>query len=259
MFTSSLFRTSLCVWGILCAGNLTLADDFGIQTKVFIGGKAEPHSENVTIFHKGIVYDYGTLPEEICILDTTNGEGRFLLLDPKRKVKTEVDLKTIQSFIKNVQASATQSPSEFIQFLANPKFEGAYDPETKRMEFTSEMMTYRLNTVSAPNKTVANQYYEFSDWFPKLNTLTNPAGMPPFARLYVNRYLNQYELIPKNVTLQLTLKEGQEPLVIRSEHEVFWKLAPADQERLRKTEGMLAAFKQVDHTTYFQGSPPEEK
>lgn len=240
-------------------GATASAADFRIESRVFVDAAPAPRTENVTLFHQGIVYDFGKAPKEVTILDAHENRSRFILLDPVKQRKTEIKLAEIEKFVTGLRSAALAAPAPFMQFLANPKFEEAFDPRSKELSLTSEWMEYKLTTVAAPSDEVAQEYFRFSDWYAKLNALTNVAAIPPFARIHVNSRLNQNKLVPVNV--QLTLKRlGQKgkDLVLKSDHKVSWRLLNEDQQRILQADDMFAKFESVDAKTYFQADPADE-
>src|SRR6476659_8660970 len=93
-----LVRVPLPLLGVLILGAISsaaaLADDFRIQTDVYAGDSKIPVSQNTTLFRAGYVYDYLTHPQRdntvvrVAVFDQQH--GRFIVLDPARKVKAEV-------------------------------------------------------------------------------------------------------------------------------------------------------------------------
>jgi NAD-dependent SIR2 family protein deacetylase len=85
---------ALCIVVVTLAGMAAplAADDFRIETKVYAGKDKVSH--NTTLFEAGYVYDYLSDPERVAVFDQHH--GRFIVLDPVRKVKSEV--KTVHEF-----------------------------------------------------------------------------------------------------------------------------------------------------------------
>lgn len=231
-----------------------VASDFVIESRVFLADGDQPHSHNITIFSKGIAYDYSAFLGEISILDP--GGQRFILLNPSRQIKTYVPLGVVEDFTRGVQPAAAQSPKPFVKFLANPQFEEDYIASIGKMTFQSQFLTYELTTIPAANDEVSAQYQRFSDWYAKLNTMTNPAGLPPFARLRVNQVLHERKRLPGEVRLTLRAGDGQQELKLRSEHKIRWQLEQIDTERVRETDMFFQTFATVRPEEYFQS--PEE-
>lgn len=233
-------------------------EDFRIESKVFLEPQAVPRSVNLTLFHKGIVYDYGSNPREITILDADPQRARMILLNPMKKLKTEIKLATIDEFVAGLRKAAAEAPNPLMNFLASPTFTKGYEPMTKELLLSSEFLDYRLLTTTAPTEDVAQQYRQFSDCYAKLNTLTNVASIPPFARIQVNSILSESRQIPQDVKLVL---KGAGPagkdIILRSEHRVAFKLLQDDLQRILATDEMFAKYPAVDAKEYFQPLPED--
>src|SRR5580704_1943010 len=72
------------------------ADDFRIETKVFVGKETEPASEDLALFRGEQVYDFLSKPREVTVFDKPR--SRVILLDPARRVKTEVTMERLMAF-----------------------------------------------------------------------------------------------------------------------------------------------------------------
>ena len=169
-----------------------MAEDFRIESRVFAGKDAKPVSENTTLFHVGIVYDYipgkespfSTDPEPICALDR------------QRKVKAEVTVAQLQTFCDRLQHMAAEDSNPFVRFVAEPHFDAAMGAEASELVLSSPQMTYRLKTTKAESPEASQQYREFSDWYARLNVMMNPGSTPPFPRLAVNDELASEDCWP---------------------------------------------------------------
>ncbi|HTU27209.1 MAG TPA: hypothetical protein VMF30_17510, partial [Pirellulales bacterium] len=96
------------------------AEDFRIESRVFAGKEPKPVSENTTLFHIGIVYDF--IPDKsIAVFDKPR--GRFLLLDRQRKIKAEVTVEQLQTFCDRLQKMAAADNNAFVRFVAEPLFD----------------------------------------------------------------------------------------------------------------------------------------
>ncbi len=79
------------------------AEEFRIDTDVFVDEEVEPVIETLTIFSDGIVYDFllnGV--EEITLFDRKR--QRLVLMDTQRRVKTELSTDSILGFVAQMQA-----------------------------------------------------------------------------------------------------------------------------------------------------------
>ncbi len=228
------------VWPLAAA-----ADDFRIETKVFDGKEKKAASHNVTLFQAGCVYDYLTDPDRVAVFD--RARGRFILLDPARKMKVEVKTDDVLIFSEKFHSWAAKSGSAYMKFAADPQFEVKLG-EDGVLTLETPHLTYRVETVPAASDATSQQYREFSDWYARFNAMLNLGSPPPFPRLAVNKELAQRKLIPTEVSLTIPTQAGSgvRAVSMRSEHHVTARLLPRDLEKIAETANQLAAFKAVD-------------
>ena len=226
------------------------ADDFRMESKVYVGDEQQPAVENTTLFRAGRVYDYLGEPARVAIFDPAR--RRFILLDEARRLRTEVATEDVLAFSMKLQSVAAQSKNKVLIFAANPKFTTNFSTEQNRLDLSSQYFSYSIEGATAPNDQAAEQIREFSDWYARLNSMLNPGATPPFARLVVNEELKQRKLVAKNVSLTLAKQAagGARGLTLHSEHQITWRLLPKDRDRLSQTADDLATFKSVSFAAY---------
>ena len=234
----------------LCLGGTALADDFRIQTDVYSGKSKIPVSQNTTLFRAGYVYDYLANPQRIAAVERVavfdQPHGRFILLDTVRKQKAEVKTDEVLLFASKLQAAVSaKSSNPFTKFAVDPDFEVDFSQDGQ-LSLSSPHMTYRLKTMAANTPEAAGQYREFSDWYGRFNTMSNPGSTPPFARMAVNAELARRGLVPTEVNLSIPAQSGVKAASLRSEHHVSWRLLPRDVEKIEATANQLISFKLVD-------------
>src|SRR5262245_1075333 len=96
----------------------SLAEDFRIETKVFVGDEEEPVSETTTLFYDQAVYDFLTAPEQIAVFRKAGGgrPGRFILLDPERRIRTELSTDQIAGAMNKLRNWAARQRDPFLKF-----------------------------------------------------------------------------------------------------------------------------------------------
>lgn len=213
------------------------ADDFRIETKVYSGKGKLPVSQNTTLFRAGYVYDYLAKPEQVAVFDPAH--GRFILLDPARRLKAEIKTEEVRKLVDGLHDLAAKSSNPAMQFAADPKFEVEFS-EDGALTLSSKHITYELQTEPAPTPRASQQYHDFSDWYARFNTMASPGSPPPFARLVVNEELAKRGLVP--VAVKMTFRS----VTARTEHLVTWRLLDSDHQRIARTANQLTTFKQVD-------------
>lgn len=248
---------------LLVAGAAT-AEDFHVDSRVFKVGDTKPIIETTTIFYKGRVYDFLKDPEanrdpEATILDPAG--QRFIVLDPERKVTTEVGFNDIQQFTRNVRIQAAGNPNPLLNFLSNPTFTEK-KTEDGELEFDSAWMIYRLKTMDAKSPEVARQYGEFSHWHSQLNVMINPSSLPPFGRLAVSEQLEQRKLLPTDIYMTISPKGPQPKLVMRAEHRFQWTILERDRQLVDEAQRQMKLFRAVTLAKYnerVQEAPADDK
>lgn len=228
-----------------------VADDFRIESKIYVGNEPKPSSENLTLFRGGQVYDFLTKPNETTVFDKPR--GRVILLDPARKVRTEIKSDKLVAFTDELKIWAAKQTDPFLKFAADPRFEESQDPSGDLL-FASPFISYRVSTVKANTEAVAQQYLEFSDSYARLNALTNPGSVPPLPRLAINAALYKTQSIPERVQMTMPARQriGGKPTVLRSEHSTAWRLLESDLQRIDEADEQLVTFTPVPLEHYLK-------
>lgn len=231
-------------------------DGVRIESKIFFGTDKEPKAENTTIFYRGVVYDYLRNPAETIILDPAR--GRFVLLDPNRRIRTELTTTEVAALSENLRQWAETQTDAFLKFLAAPKFEEQFDEQTGEVVFQSPWVTYRVATAEADSEMVLQQYREFSDWYARLNARLNPGYKLVFARLALNEALLKRHQLPREITLTMQPRKAFsfQKTVVRSEHQFVYHLVESDRDRIAQTGQFMAIFQPVDFSKYEKKSAP---
>lgn len=228
--------------------NMSAAQDFCVQNKVYFG---KDSVESTTVFSAGTVYDFLSMPQEITMFDAPR--NRFVVLDPTRKIKIEIDTEQVNAFTQKLKGAALDRPVPLMLFLANPKFEETYDDASGELVFSSEWMKYKVKTVAAKQPDMAERYYTYSDWQVKLNTLIKPGSPPPFARLLLNASLAKQGRLPSEVELT---RFAQHPrnrhITLRAEHHFFPGIGRKEQTQIEEANRGLVLFSSVPLKEYYQ-------
>ncbi len=151
---------ALAALALMAGERVAQASNFRIHTKVFAGTEKEPVSENTTIFHDGLVYDFIEKPSEVLVFDPA--AGQFVLLDPQRRQWAEITLAQLDVLLPELKQKLAAREDDFAAFLARPQFRpeaGAADGE---IDFLAPWMRYQVRASPAPSEAVASQYAAFS-------------------------------------------------------------------------------------------------
>lgn len=224
-------------------------EDFRIDNRVFATGQSRPDSESTTIFYGGLVYDFLAEPAEVVVFDKAG--NRFVLLDLRRRVQTELTAEAVATFVAQIKEKTSGSSNPMVKFLGDPKFSEKFDQASSELTLESVWMTYRVQLLPT-STTIAQQVRDFSDWSARVNAVLNPRSRPPFARLLVNDALAQRQAAAREVRLTLPAKKGapSNRTTIRSQHELTLQLSPEDVNRVAKVRESMRTFESVAFEKY---------
>lgn len=244
-----LFRLLLA--GVLLGGSSVFAADFRIETKVFMADELVPLSQNTTLFHQGVIYDFAESPKRVAIFRHAGPAtgGQFLLLDPQRNLRTEIPTSRIDTALNKLQTWASQQRHPLLKFAAQPEFEELYDEETGLLTLTATQMTYSVATTPIEDPAATRDLQNYLDWYAKLNCLLSPS-MPPMPRLELNKSLARRKLAPTEVTLVLA---GDTENKLRAEHLITWRLSKDDRARIALVADQLIEFQEVSNEVFQAG------
>lgn len=226
------------------------AEDFRIETKVFVGDEEEAASQTTTLFQRGVVYDFLAEPQQVAVFrkPLAGKPGRFILLDVDRRVKTELSTDQLADAINKLRNWASRQSDPFLKFAANPQFNETFDRSTGQLLLASDEESYTIKTQVADTPSALAEYREFLDWYARLNTLIQ-AGPPPEPRLAVNAALARYQVVPMSV--ELARAGDKEKL--RAEHEFTWLLSKKDLAKIDDASASIAAYRTVDNEDFVAG------
>ncbi len=243
---------SLIVVLLVCVAALpTFGEGFRVENQVFVEDEKEPTTQSTTIFYEDLVYDYLEAPKEITIFDRT--AGRIVLLDPVRKIRTEVASRDLELLSDRLQTWASGQPDGFLRFSAKPEFDQEYDSSTGGLQLLSPWLSYRVGTAEPARSEILRLYVEFCDWYCLLNTRLDPGSRPPFPRIQLNRALERLGRMPEEVHLTVRPKgEGvfAEKMTARSQHRVIPHLLESDRSRVAQTDQFMAMFRPLPFREY---------
>ncbi len=217
------------VFVVAASRNSVAAEAFRIETQIFVGEEEEPASKTTTLFQDGVVYDFLAKPEQTAVFRKPNGgkPGRFILLNDKERVQTEVSTDKLAGAMKKLRSWAAQQNDPFLQFAANPRFDETFDANDGKLVLASHLVTYTVETNPTQHQDALADYREFLDWYTQLNTLLAAGKLPPDPRLKLNDALARHKAIPAKVELK---RAGEDP--IRAEHDFTWRLSQKDLQRI---------------------------
>ncbi|MGI9455286.1 MAG: hypothetical protein ACR2NU_01925 [Aeoliella sp.] len=224
------------------------ATDFRIETKVFANEEEIPISQNTTLFQAGVVYDFLESPRRVAIFRHERGDepGLFLLIDPERRLKTEMTTDRIDAAIDKLTTWAAEQKNPLLRFAAEPQLEETFDKESGVLTLTGSRMSYRLSTTPTGQREVWDDLSAYFNEYAKLNCLLSSA-MPPLPRLEVNKALARHRIVPVEVNLSLA---DPEQTSLRAEHLFTWRLSKDDRAQIAMVGEQLVNFRDVSNAEF---------
>jgi hypothetical protein len=224
------------------------AGEFRIETDVFVDDGKEPAVATLTIFSEGVVYDFLlTGVEEITVFDQQR--QRLVLLDTKRKVKTELTFDSVLEYVAQMKVQLSEANRE--TFLAEQL--DIRSDEAEWLTLTNGDVTYRAEGTSPKFPEAATEYQLFADWYARLNAMRE-GNPPPFARIRLNAELASRGLVPKTIERTIVQKRGlqQKTQTLRSQHLANWRLSQTDRKQIDRAGTYLVSFADVPFPEYLQ-------
>lgn len=248
-------RAFLASLGLLMSlAAVASAQEFRVDTEVFLGEEKEPVIETLTVFAEGRAYDFqlnhtGDMGE-IAIFDPSRQQ--ITLLDPSRKLRCTIANQEVLDLVLELNKAVIAEKIPLFAAAAQPQFEvkdeqvGQNQALRTRVTLTSKLITYAATGTEATNPMTAEAFKEFVDWSSRLNAIRSGGSLPPGARLALNRELAQRNLLPEEIT-RVTIQPGlrDKKLEVRSRHLFNWTLSGADRKRIEQAGDHLANFRAV--------------
>jgi hypothetical protein len=231
------------------------AQDFRVDTEVFVGAEKKPAIETLTIFADGSVYDFVlTEPRETTIFDPVR--GKITLLNESERVRAAVTTQELMTFSQELEAQASQRKDPLLVFAARPKFESKFEnvqqngQALEKIELRGKPLEYIALGQPAQRPEAALAYRQFADWYARLNA-TRPLNLPAGARLELNKALAEHYLLPLEITRTIT---SANPVAkkheLKTRHLVNWKLSAKDQKEIERANDSVATFRAISFDEY---------
>ena len=236
---------AMVMLGLTMSGRPAHADDFRVDTEVYGDQGKEPTARTLTLFHRGAIYDFPATGNEVTIFAPKT--ARVVLLDTKRRVRTELTVDQLYDFSVRLRDWAGKQEDGLLKFTGAPKFDHQIDKDSGRVSFSSRWMTYEIRTRPATSEEMATQYRRFCDVYAHLNTLLNPGSLPPFGRLEVNRLLAQSGSLPTEIQLTFppARRFGDRELKLETRHRFRETLSDSDLAKVEKAGQQNANYRVV--------------
>lgn len=235
-------------------------EELRIETQIYTAAQNQPVSTGLTLFQDGAVYDFQTHPPQVSVFQPGAGAKapKFVLLDSRRKLRTEIACRDIDAFMDGLRKWASENADPLLKFTANPRFKEQFNDnlpgDRGELLLTSDVLRYRITTVAAKSADGSPLYRQFNDWNAKLNTMVNVGSTPPFPRLTVSEAMARRNVLAEKVELTLAAHKPYRPaeITIRAVHDIRWRLTQEDHQRVAQAQSDLEQFQVVGYETYRQ-------
>ncbi len=240
--------------GFILLSGESRAENFRIETKIFVGDEEKPISETTTLFQEGTVYDFLKDPAQTAVFckATAGKPRRFILLHPGKRIRTEFDTEQVAGFMDKLKTFAGQQKDPFLKFAANPEFEETFDAGKNELVLASHFDNYKVTTSPEEHPEALAEYREFLDWYSRLNTLLQ-GGAPPEPRLRLNDALARHQVIP----LKVELTRAGEKKPVRAEHDFTWLLSRDDAKRIDDVNNARFGYREVTNEEFNREVQPK--
>lgn len=247
-----LFRRRLCIAiaAVLCISVVVQAQGikaspFRIDTDIYLDNTKAPIKRTLTLFSDGVYYDFEEAEKgQITVIDPAR--NRIILLNRERQVKTVLDTTQIQRMVTSARVQADAK----IANVATSRFENQSDGQDIAI-VQNDFMNYRATTQRPAQPDMAQQYAEFADWSARLNAIF-PPKLPPYLRLDLNRLVAEKQLLPTEIH-RITRQNGRQ-LELSCQLNPVWQLSQDDLARIARCGTMLADFKEIPASEYWNPS-----
>ncbi|MCF0234202.1 MAG: hypothetical protein HUK22_04390 [Thermoguttaceae bacterium] len=176
---------------------------------------------------------------------------KFSLIDPIRRLQTEVDVEEIDRFIEQIGDRLSAKKNGFYDFMFKPKFE--ISRKENEFLFQSHWIDYRVETTDVGAEYLA-AYYQFCQDLCKLNVFMNPGSVTPLARGAVNSVLAENSRFAEKISIDVYPKGKMffnRSIQIQNEHKVALRLSERDRNRIARAMHFAAQFPEIGVDAYY--------
>ena len=245
-----------CLLLLLAMPTLLSAQDFRIETDLYIGESTKASSRNVTIFSDLLVYDFlmsdaaDAAPIQIAIFDRT--EKKFILLDTEKKVRLEIERSQLIKLLEGLRKETMQDESS--RFMADIQFQEDFDISSSQIKAKSGLIQYELKGTHPTDSSILPAYHDFLDHYTMLGA-TDPQRFPPFARMKFNQIIKKYGWLPSEIRFGVGTDDVfKRAMKAQTQHTLNMNLSDRDQERIEMAKQCWMEYNLVNMAE-FRGLP----
>lgn len=244
--------TFLCLFAMAEQGQQVWAQEFKIDTQVYVGNDKQPIGQHLTLFSDGMIFDFQmsneAQPKPVEIVIFNSRDKSFNLLDMNRSIRLPLQQVQIVQMVDGLRQQTLQDES--MRFLVEDKYVEDFDISSGWVALTSDFIDYRFKGEKPSDVTILPLYFEFIENYSRLNA-SDPKKLPPFARMRLNQSIRKFGLMPSRI--DVTLKKNglfKEQVTMRSEHTVNMNLSDKDKQRIKDAKSSWMTFKAVNLSKY---------
>lgn len=214
---------------------------FRLETDLFVGDSNEPAQQTLSLFYDGVGYDISR-DEEAEIVMVDHARDRIVQIHTAHKIQTEVPISKLAGLMDSARNQLAQT--ELAVYL---KGAAQIQSSKDKVSVGDDQLLYEASMQSPPDETMAADYLRFADALASLNAWRS-GGVPPFARLALNRAIAENQSVPDEITR--TTSNGKRQQVVRCRVLSTWMLSKDDKKRIAEIGKMLVTFDVVSNDEY---------
>ena len=254
-------RITLCLACLVLLTAPAAAQNFRMETDVFLAAEKKPLVQTLTLFTDSMVYDFIYGPAngkdkedqqvtEVTVFDMS--AGRVILLDIAKARKTVLSHEQLVQMTTAMKVHTGEKDGVY-HFAADPKFTFKFEEEKLQLDGLSPNLIYRVKGQKPEQAAAAFRYQEFADWSARLNAC-RPGNLPPFARMEVGKELANRGLIPEEITRTMIApgRLGNKRVELTSRHHVNWLVSTKDRKRIETVAEQIGTFEGVTFLSFAQ-------
>lgn len=241
-FPLTVFAMSLIAFSFTKSIN---AQQFKIESQIYVNGEDQPSSSNVTMFSDGLVFDFqtkGTQSHEVTILQPK--QHQTILLDRLRRMKLVLDDVQLIKMADALRRETSQDKQA--GFLVNERFEETISLDNGAATLKSPTIAYSIRGSRPVDIKVFPIYSNFIEAFTRLQ-VSDPHAFSPFPRMRLNQTIRKLGWIPSEVKVTFQsnalMKQG---MSATAKHTFIDGLSSADQTQIAEIKNDWLNFETVD-------------
>ena len=215
----------------------------------FIRNERVAKYSSSSVFCDDMAFDFVGDNGEIVIYSFRS--QKFTLIDPIRRIRTEIDESEIDRFIERIKDVLRNKDDGFSVFVTQPSFE--ISEKENEYFFQSKWIDYRVTTSPIDDETVADVYFRFIDAMGKLNVYLNPGVITPLARMEANRKCMQDSRFPEKVVSEIYPKGKTiftKTYQVENESSLSRRISDRDRNRVNRAAHFFEQFPFVSFKSY---------